>query len=163
MKATIKNKKEIDVRYLKVDAGVRYWEDADVNGEPDIDLFESKGEERPRIPFAIKVKDCPKTNIFSDHYRWQPVIDVERECIVGWPKGTTANVHYKVCDEGVYHLLDPQKNIIVSVESYVPNCLGEYGDYIVMDIDENGYIDGFRFTQDDVDEIIKSDFGYEED
>ena len=48
MKATIKNKKEIDVRYLKVDAGVRYWEDADVNGEPDIDLFESKGEQQGR-------------------------------------------------------------------------------------------------------------------
>ena len=65
MKATIKNKKEIDVRYLKVDAGVRYWEDADVNGVPDIDLFESKGEGKPTIPFAVKVKDHADSNIFS--------------------------------------------------------------------------------------------------
>lgn len=162
MKATIKIKKELDVRYLKVDARVRYWEDADVNGVPDIDLFESKGEGRPKIPFAVKVKDQPETNIFSDHYRWQPVIDVERGCIVGWPKGTTANVHYKVCDDGYYTLLDPLKNVIVTFDGYVPDCIGEYGDYIVMDIDENGQIDGFCFSQDDVDEIIKGDFGYEE-
>ena len=65
MKATIKIKKEVDVRYLKVDAGVRYWEDADVNGVPDIDLFESEGEGRPKIPFAVKVKDHADSNIFS--------------------------------------------------------------------------------------------------
>lgn len=163
MKATIKIKKQVDVRYLKVDAGVRYYEDADVNGTPDVDMYESKGDAVPRIPFAVKVKDKPDSNIYSDHYRWQPVIDVERGCIVGWPKGTTANVHYKVCDDGIYHLLDPLKNIIVSVESYVPDCIGEYGDYIVMDIDENGHIGCFHFTEDDVDEIIKGHFGYEED
>lgn len=163
MKATIKIKKEVDVRYLKVDAGVSYWEDANINGTPDVDMYECKGNATPRMPFAVKVKDKPTTNIYSDHWRWQPTIDVERGCIVDWPKGTTAHVHYKVCDEGVYHLLDPLKNIIISVESYVPDCIGEYGDYIVMDIDEEGNIDGFRFTDDDVDKTIKGDFNYKED
>lgn len=162
MKATIKVEKEIDVRYLRVDAGVRYWEDSDVDGTPDVDMHESKGNAIPRMPFAVKVKDKPETNIYSDHYRWQPTIDVERGCIVGWPKGTTANVHYKVCDEGVYHLLDPMKNVIISVEGYVPDCIGEYGDYIVMDIDENGNIAEFNFTADDVEEIVKGDFYCEE-
>ena len=159
MKATIKIKKEVDVRYLKLDAGVRYWEDSEVNGKEDVDLYECKGKVGPIMPFAVKVK----SSIYSDHYRWQPTIDVERGCIVDWPKGTTASVHYKVCDEGVYHLLDPLFNTILSVESYVPDCIGEYGDYIVMDIDEDGNIEDFRFTQDDVDEIIKGDFNYEED
>lgn len=163
MKATIRIKKEVDVRYLKVDAGVRYWEDAEINGTRDVEMYECKGNAIPRMPFAVKVKDKYESNIYSDHYRWQPLIDVENGCIVDWPKGTTASVHYKVCDEGVYHLLDPQKNIIVSVESYVPDCIGEYGDYIDMDIDEDGNIDGFNFTADDVEEIIKGDFNYEED
>ena len=162
MKTTIKIKKEIDVRYLRVDAGVRYWEDSDVDGTPDVDMYESKGNAIPRMPFAVKVKDKPDTNIYSDHWRWQPTIDVERGCVVGWPKGTTANVHYKVCDEGFYTLVDPMKNVLISVESYVPGCIGEEGDYIVMDIDEGGNIDGFRFTADDVEEIVKGDFYYEE-
>ena len=54
MKATIKNKKEVDVRYLKVDARVRYWEDADVNGVPDIDLFESKGDQQGRCNNVVE-------------------------------------------------------------------------------------------------------------
>lgn len=162
MKATIKIKKEVNVRYLKLDAGVRYWEDADVNGKEDVNLYDCEGNATPAIPFAIKVKDAPESNIYSDHYRWQPTIDVERGCVVDWPKGITAHVHYKVCDDGIYHLLDPLKNVIVSVESYVPDCIGEYGDYIVMDIDEDGNIEDFRFTQDDVDDIIKGDFKYEE-
>lgn len=163
MKAKIKVTKEVDVRFIKLDVGVGYWEDAEVNGERDVDMYECKGNAAPRMPFSVKVKDNPNTNIYSDHWRWQPTIDVERGCIVGWPKGTTARVHYKVCDEGIYHLLDPMKNIIVSIESYVPDCIGEYGDYIVMHIDEDGKIDGFNFTEGDVKEIIKSDFNYEED
>lgn len=163
MKAKIKVTKIVDVRYLKVDAGVRYWEDSDVNGTEDVNLYQCQGQGIPRMPFAVKVKDAPQSNIYSDHWRWQPTIDVEKGCIVGWPKGTTAHVHYKICDDGFYTLLDPLKVVILSVGSYVPNCIGEDGDYIIMDIDEDGYIEGFRFTKDDVDEIIKGDFGYKED
>ena len=48
--------------------------------------------------------------------------------------------------------MDEDKNVILSIEDdYVPNKLipGEYGDYIVMDIDEEGKILGKwnpRFT-----------------
>ena len=160
MKATIKVTKEYDIRYLTIDAGVLYWEDADVNGKEDCDV--SDGVSVPAMPFAVKVKNKPERNPYSDHYRWQPTIDVDNKCIVDWPKGTTAHVHYKVCDDGTYTLLDPDMKEIVSVESYVPDCIGECGDYIVMDIDEDGNIDGFRFAQDDVDEIIQNGFGYNE-
>ncbi len=158
MKAKVKITKEVEVRYLKVDAGVRYWQDSEVNGESDIDLFETKGEGTPRMPFAVKVKDKPTDNICSDHYRWQPTIDVDRGCIVGWPEGTTAHVHYKVCDDGVYTLLDPLKNVIATVEDYVPDCLGEWGDYIVMDIGEDGSISGFSFGEEDVLELIANSY-----
>ena len=35
MKAKIKTTKEVDITTLLVDAGVRYWEDATVNGTED--------------------------------------------------------------------------------------------------------------------------------
>lgn len=158
MKATITIKKEVDVRYMKVDAGVRYWEDASVNGQKDVDMCECKGNATPMIPFAVKVKEQPATNIYSDHYRWQPTIDVENGCIVDWPKGMTAHIHYKVCDDGTYTLLDNEKNVIFSVDSYVPDCIGEFGDYIVMDVDEDGNIEDFNFTADDVVEIHEGGF-----
>ena len=163
MKATVKIKKEIDVRYLKVDAGVRYWEDADVNGKKDIDLYKTKGAGSPRIPFAMPVKSNPTSNIYSDHFRWRPVIDVEKGCIVDWPKGTTAHIHYKVCDDGVYALLDEDWQTIISVESYVPDCIGEDGDYIIMDIDEDGNIADWSFDESDVTQIIRGAFDYDYD
>ena len=67
-------------------------------------------------------------------------------------------MHYKVCDEGTYTLLDQDMAKIVEIESYVPNCIGKYGDYIVMEIDEDGYIEGFSFGQDDADEMIENQF-----
>lgn len=138
-------KKEFDVRYLRIDAHVRYWEDTDVNGVPDTDIEESDNE--LAMPFSDR-----ETSM------WHPTVDVEDGRIINWPKGTTASVHYKVCDEGTYTLLDQDMAKIVEIESYVPNCIGEYGDYIVMEIDEDGYIEGFSFGQDDADEMIENQF-----
>lgn len=42
MKITISKTTEFEAVYLEVDAGVRYWEDAEVNGVKNIDLCESK-------------------------------------------------------------------------------------------------------------------------
>lgn len=42
MKITINKPTKFEAVYLEVDAGVRYWEDAEVNGVRDIDLCESK-------------------------------------------------------------------------------------------------------------------------
>ena len=49
MEIEITQPRLVDVRYIKVDAGVRYWQDTTVNGERDIDFCESKGvsEESP--------------------------------------------------------------------------------------------------------------------
>jgi hypothetical protein len=48
----------------------------------------------------------------------------------------------KVCDEGVYILLDADRKEITRRTGYVPNRLlpGDYGDYLSVDIDENGKI-----------------------
>jgi len=153
MKLTIKIKKEVDAKYLKVDAGVRYWENGTVNGVDDVD-----GEE-PKMPFAVK------TGKFD--YRWQPTIDLDNGRILNWPKGTTATTHYKVCDDGVYTLLDESMQEIKKSESYVPDilCPGEsgYGDYIIMEINEEGYISDWECNQNLLMDVIKGDFDYEED
>ena len=120
----VKIEKEVEIKTLEVEAGVRYWEDATVNGVED--------ENGDLIP-------C------RDGELWKPIIDVESGKIINWTIGTKADVHYKVCDNGSYYLKDPEGNIVLSIESnYVPQILcpkdSGYGDYIIMDIDKNGMI-----------------------
>ena len=124
MKANVKIEKEVELKTLVVKAGVRYWEDATVNGVED-----SEGDLIP----------C------KDGDLWCPVIDVDSGVIKNWEQGVAAEVHYKVCDAGSYYLEDAEGNIVLSREdNYVPDILCPkeegYGDYIIMDIDENGQI-----------------------
>lgn len=126
MKATTKINKEVDIKYLRIEAQVRYWEDAEVNGKEDT-------EDGGLIP-------CKEGDI------WKPLIDINKGVIVNWPQGTTADIHYKVCDQGEYFLLDENHNEVLSLTGgqYVPNKLipdsDGCGDYIIMQIDEMGKI-----------------------
>jgi hypothetical protein len=128
MKIKMKVDVESEVKFLKAECGVRYWEDAEVNGVEDDD-------NNPRMPF--KVGDT-----------WSPVIDLDTGTIVDWPAGTTASTHYKVCDDGRYSLLDENKAEVVSIDGYVPKimCPGDngYGDYVIMSIGADGKIEGWH-------------------
>lgn len=121
--------KKVEVKTLVVEAGVRYWEDADVNGEEDT-------ENGDNIP-------CKNGGI------WNPIIDFETGIIKNWEKGKTASVHYKVCDAGTYYLQDNDGNNVAKiVNDYVPDILcprdNGYGDYIIMEIDSNGQIQNWK-------------------
>ena len=128
MKTTVKIEKEVEIKTLVVEAGVRYWEDGEVNGVEDI--------EGDLIP--CRQGDC-----------WCPHIDIDSGIITNWTKGIKAKVHYKVCDAGNYFLNDENGGQILSIEQdYVPSILcpkkNGYGDYIIMDIDENGQIQNWK-------------------
>ena len=80
---------EVSVVFLKAECGVRYWEDAEVNGKQEDD-------DNPTIP--CRTGDS-----------WCPVIALDTGKIEGWPEGVTAKTHYKVCDAGRYSLLDAER------------------------------------------------------
>lgn len=110
--------------FIELRAGARYWDDAKLNGENDVD---------GKIPFR------------QDDY-WCPIIDLSTGTVVGWPEGLTASIHYKVCDDGEYWLLNRDMERIAQwADYYVPNsilCVNDngYGDYIIFTIQENGTI-----------------------
>lgn len=140
MKIKLKIEKEFDARYLLVDAEVRYWEDSKLNGVDD-------DSESPKMP-------C------NDGLSWKPLIDLEESFITNWDMGNAAYLHYKVCDAGIYTLLDKDHKKITTYRGYVLDMLcpngGGYGDYIIMDIDDTGYIKNFKpdfkeFIQEDDD------------
>lgn len=114
--------------YIKVRAGVRYWEDATVNGEEDGD--------GSRVPFRVR----------DD---WCPVIGLGDGVIVDWPAGTTADIHYKVCDDGDYWVTDATGVLLRKWGGYyVPDVLcpeeNGYGDYIILHVDGDGRIRNWR-------------------
>lgn len=115
--------------HLKVSAQVRYWEDATVNGQEDADgsLIPCRNGEA-----------------------WEPLIKLATGQIVGWPTGTKADVHYKICDAGEYWLADADGKLIHKWKGhYVPDDLlaydkDGYGDYIILDINEQGVIQNWK-------------------
>lgn len=119
---------QANAAYIKVSAEVRYWEGASVNGIAD--------EDGNLIP--LRAGDL-----------WRPVIRLSDGFVINWPHGTTADIHYKVCDAGEYWLLDDAgKTIAKWGGHYVPNdflCYGDngYGDYIIMQVAEDGKVIGW--------------------
>lgn len=124
---TVSVQQSVQVSYLQAECGVRYWEDATVNGEAD--------EDGSRIPF--RKADA-----------WCPLIELSTGLVMSWPAGTTADIHYKICDDGAYHLLDAAFNTVKRIDGYVPKimCPGDdgFGDYVIMKIDGNGQIEGWK-------------------
>lgn len=135
-----------DVKYLKIDVGPRYWEDASIKieekWEDDIDYLEQKKGTTPKMPFAVK----DETKTYTE-YRWQITIDLENAKVLDWPQGVEARVFYKVCDDGTYYLLDADKNVLKKVDCYVPDILSYiengFGDYIDIKIDGDGNLVGY--------------------
>jgi hypothetical protein len=127
MKIKIVKEIEADVKYIQAECGVRYWEDATVNGTED-----SYGDLIP-----LRDGDC-----------WKPTIEIETGIILDWPKGAEASIHYKVCDDGVYRLLDEEKKTVVEIDGYVPDIMSPkengYGDYVIMDVCTNGKIQNWK-------------------
>lgn len=115
--------------YIEVSADVRYWEDATINGQED-----TNGSLTP----------------FRKGDSWCPVIRLSDGCVMDWPAGMTADIHFKVCDAGEYWLLDEDRQRISKWAGYyVPDdflCHGDngYGDYIILKIGVDGQINGWR-------------------
>ena len=124
-----KYERKIDVATLKAVMCVRYWEDATVNGVEDKD--------GNLIPLRN-----------SDS--WCIAIDVDTGIIRDWPKGVIADVHYKVCGAGAYHLYEFDGTPIAELEGYVPEIMcpekNGYGDYVIMKIDGAGKIQNWKCT-----------------
>lgn len=130
MKVKVWREVVMDATTILVNANVKYW-DGEINGMAD-------HTKTPRMPCVVKG---------DKGYRWMPIIDIETGQIRNWRAGTTAEIHYRVYDGFACKIIDEKGDVpcdIKDYEGYVLDfmCPKEdgYGDYIVMDIDENGYI-----------------------
>lgn len=115
--------------YIELTAVVRYWEDAEVNGAADVDGSLIPGRKGDS---------------------WTAIIRLRDGYVLDWPSGCVADIFYKVCDAGTYWLLDADKNRVAHWASFYvpdeflcPDACG-HGDYIILNIDANGFIQKWR-------------------
>lgn len=111
------------------------------------------------VPVKYDEEDMPNDFPFRSGDQWRIVVDIETGKIQGWPKGVIGDLYMKVTDGGSYILQDAQNSELACiVEDYVPHGVvpGEYGDYIELDIDENGIITNWP-KEPDVSEFFPED------
>lgn len=124
MRFSRRTSEEAKAALIVAEMAPRYWEDATVNGVPETD-------EDPKIP--LRDGDLWKLRILVDEGR-----------ILDWPEGVTAETHYKVCDAGLYKLLDKDGAVLAQREGYVPDFLAPseegWGDYVILTIGPDGRI-----------------------
>lgn len=138
MKRKIKVEQEVEIIGIECWIHPRRWNTSEINGMNDDN-------------------DEPKMPLVEEHYgelAWHIIINPETGQIGQWPQGTTASIHYKSVDENYIHFLDDRLGIIKEYEGCVPNFLcpkeDGWGDYVIMDIDENGFIKDFNNNLDDI-------------
>jgi len=126
--------------HLEVEAEVRYWEDATVNGVEDAEGTLIFGRDRDGDPDL-----------------WKVSIDLAEGRIVGWPEGMVAETYYKVCDAGHYWLTDATGQRIAKWKGYyVPDDYlchpgSGFGDYIILNISADGVIESYTRPEIDFD------------
>ena len=157
MKINIIKPVEIEAKFLKVRAGVRYPEDSEfIEAENDRKVnYISDDEENPKMPFMEVEYD----KYGYKKFYWTPTIDLENGVIVNWPKGVKVHVFYKVCDDFECTVYDEYDNEVLHYEGYVPDFMSieeeGYGDYIDMIIDENGCIQDWNITSSDIQSLME--------
>ena len=157
MKINIIKPVEIEAKFLKVRAGVRYPEDSEfIEAENDRKVnYISDDEENPKMPFMEVEND----KYGNKKFYWTPTIDLENGVIINWPKGVKVHVFYKVCDDFECTVYDEYDNEVLHYEGYVPDFMSieeeGYGDYIDMIIDENGCIQKWNITSSDIQSLME--------
>ena len=76
-------------KYLKVEADVRYWDGATING--------TSSEQGENVPF-------------KNGATWEPVIDLDQGLVVNWPQGVIADFHAaENMIRGMIDMINPKK------------------------------------------------------
>lgn len=110
------------LKYLKIDISLRY-DDEDMPYD---------------FPLRQKGQD-------GKNDTWRATIDLSTGEILNFPKDVSLDFFTKVCDEGLYYLLDENMDVIAEADccGYVPNKAippkDGFGDYLHLKI-ENGIV-----------------------
>lgn len=112
-----------------------------------IDVIEFDGKEcswkdKSTIPSFVKMIGDP--NETDPNYEVRLEIDVENGKLLNHDFGHKIELYNKVVDEGTYTLVDTETGETKIIQDYVIAGLDTYGngygDYVILNINENGFI-----------------------
>lgn len=131
MNAKVPSKKSVSIKFIRLELAVRYDEE-----------------------------DIPNDFPMRHNDMWQATVNIDTGEIIGWPQGKSGKLDMKVCDEGIYTLLDDRNKPLAKLDGYVPHGVvpGEYGDYVRIDINDKGIITNWPKSPD-----VSKFFGGEDD
>lgn len=99
---------------------------------------------------------------FLDNKLVNLVIDVDNGTMVDWPEGLSAEICWKVVDQGLYIYLDEEQDKVWEFDGYVPDELSiddeGYGDYVIMSVDGTGKIHNWGNVKDYIPDTLKYHF-----
>jgi len=102
-----------------------------------------------KVRIDISGEDLPNDIPFRFGDRWEVIIDLDSGSVMNWHYPSRVHVSVKVVDSGTYWIYDQDLQLIKRLgetcsPKYVPNRLlppeDGYGDYLDLDIDEEGKI-----------------------
>ena len=157
MKITVNKPAEVNVKTLRLNVRVRYPNDGAIitnltpgNEDNLTEMLVWDDIQNPKMPHLYNV---------NGEWRWRLELDIETGKIKDWPE-VKARINYKVCDEFECDILDSAGIIVRSYDGYVPEFFGigecNYGDYIIMDIDETGQIIDWNCAAKDIEKMINN-------
>ena len=111
---------------IRIVAGVRYAEDAEVNGV-------EEDENSPKMPLLRP------SGQFPGEWDWHLTVDADTGKIEDWPTGTTAKTWYKVCDCCKISV-DGKKDYYEYVPKFLSIYSEGYGDYVYIEVGADGVV-----------------------
>lgn len=144
MKCIIRRPQEVEVKTLVAYLGniIERFENYSEGIKIGEDEFASYDDLKAKYPSICAFFDMDTIVLY---------IDVDSGKVMNWPEGLGSCSFYdiKIVDTGYYKLLDADSNEVVSYEGYVPDCIGEWGDYLNFEIID-GVINDWEFGEKDV-------------
>lgn len=165
MEVKILVEKQVKLTSIRVSAGVRYWHDCEYSEdggktwiEAEDDTDELNEEFKKHIPSIYK-QDLG----YGVGDYWDFTIDIDTGKINNWPKNFCLKTHFKVCDDGLYQIIDEDHNVVWdSIKNqtyYVPGFLSledsGWGDYIFININQEGFIEHWDVAKNRILELFE--------
>lgn len=155
----VKVEKNVEAKFLYVFVYALMLEDLDLDDgrilaecDYDIDMF-------------VTYWSSLNAEMYSDKYKGMCLkIDIDNGNIVNWPAnvGGARFRNVKVQDNSIYMLTDGNNNPLIDDIDYryVPECLQieekGYGDYFEFEVEGNGHIKHWKFTEEDVKDLLNT-------
>ncbi len=102
-------------------------------------------KDKSTIPSFVKM--IGDLDEIDPDYEVRLEIDVENGKLLNHDLGHKIKLYNKAVDEGTYTLLDTETGETKTIQDYVISGLDTYGngygDYVILDVDKNGFIKGW--------------------